>query len=86
MLRMVESDRLPVDELSATILMPDQNDPKLSHQVPEASTTRFGSMALKLSDVRDSMTTPWLVQLPEAPVVLVARKIADRFEPKVEAE
>ena len=32
------------------------------------------------------MTRPWLVQLPEVPVVLVARKIADRLEPNVEAE
>jgi hypothetical protein len=86
MARIVLSERLPVDGLSSTILSPDQNDPKLSHQRPDWSTTRFGSMALKLSEVRDSMTRPWLVQVPEAPVVLVARKIADRLEPNVDAE
>ena len=74
-----------MDGLSCISLMPDQNEPKLSHQRPDGSTNRFGSMALKLSLVVDSMTRPWLVQLPEAPVVLVARKIAEWLEPKVEA-
>src|ERR1041384_3559325 len=82
----VLSDRRPVDGLSAIILMPDQNEPKLSHQRPWSSTTRSGSMALKLSDVRDSTTSPRLVHVPELPLGLVARKIPDRFTPNVEAE
>src|SRR3712207_5214662 len=84
--RTVVSARLPVAGSIATILMPDQKDPKLSHQRPDASTTRFGSMALKPSDVRDSITRPWFVHVPDSPVVLVARKIADRLEPNDEAE
>src|SRR5687767_11354927 len=86
MLRTVPSARSPVDGLIATILIPDQNDPKLSHHRPAGSTTRFGSMALKLSLVRDSMTSPAFVHVPESPEVLVARKIADRFDPNVDAE
>lgn len=66
-------------------MIPDQNDPKDSHQAPDWSMTRLGSIALKSSDVADAMTTPWLVQDPDAPVVLVARKMADLFEPNVEA-
>src|SRR5690606_33974832 len=81
-----EPSRLPVAGSSWIILMPDQNEPKLSHQRPWSSMTRLGSMALKSSEVRDSMTRPWLVHDPDAPVVLVARKIAERLEPKVEAE
>src|SRR5690242_17797838 len=84
--RTVLSERRPVAGFRAISLMPDQNEPKLSHHRPLASTTRLGSMALKLSLVRDSMTRPWWVQVPAAPVGLVARKIAERLEPKVEAE
>jgi hypothetical protein len=86
MLRMVVSARLPVDGVMAICLMPVQNEPKFSHHRPESSTIRSGSMALKLSLVRDSMTRPWSVQVPVAPVGLVARKIAERLEPKEEAE
>lgn len=68
------------------ILMPDQNEPKLSHQAPDWSITRFGSMAFQSFEVVDAMTSPWLVQLPAAPVVLVARKIAELFDPKLDAE
>src|SRR4051794_19677703 len=84
--RIVLSARLPVDGSSCTILTPDQNEPKLSHQRPWASIARLGSMALKLSELRDSITRPWLVHDPDAPLVLVARKIAEWLEPKVEAE
>jgi len=42
-------------------------------------------MALKLSVVFDSMTRPLLVQVPGFPLVLVARKIAEWLEPKVDA-
>src|SRR5688500_3086830 len=84
--RRTESDRRPVAGLSAIILMPDQNEPKLSHQPPRSSTTRSGSMALKLSEARDSTTRPRWVQVPGLPLGLVARKIADLFDSKVEAE
>jgi hypothetical protein len=77
--------RSPVAGSRAISLMPDQNEPKSSHHRPWSSTTRFGSMALKLSPARDSTTSPRWVQLPELPEGLVARKIADRLEPKVEA-
>ncbi|SDJ48281.1 hypothetical protein SAMN04488074_102173 [Lentzea albidocapillata subsp. violacea] len=70
--------------MSAIILMPDQNEPKLSHQRPCSSATM--SMALKSSGVRDSTTSPRWVHVPEPPLGLVATKIADRFEPNVEAE
>ena len=43
-------------------------------------------MALKLLLSKDSMTRPRSVQEPEAPVLLVARKIAEREVPKLEAE
>ncbi len=43
-------------------------------------------MALKFTAVLLSITMPRWVQLPEAPVGLVARKIAERCEPNVEAE
>src|SRR3954468_7571997 len=84
--RIEEPDRMPVDGFSAICWMPDQNEPKFSHHWPASSTIRFGSIALKLFDVADSTTRPRLVQLPEAPVALVARKIAEWFEPNVEAE
>jgi hypothetical protein len=32
------------------------------------------------------MTMPWFVHEPDAPVLLVARKMAELDEPKVEAE
>src|SRR4051812_30429561 len=86
MSRIEVPERMPVDGSSAICSIPDQNEPKFSHQLPASSTIRFGSIALKLLDVADSTTRPLLVQLPEAPVGLVARKIAEWFEPNVEAE
>ena len=79
------SERLPVFESSAINLMPDQNDPKDNHHLPEASTTRFPSMAFQPLFSYDSMTTPWLVQEFDRPVLLVARKMADLLEPKLDA-
>jgi hypothetical protein len=40
-------ERRPVLELIRTILMPLQNDPKVSHHWFWASMNRFGSIALK---------------------------------------
>src|SRR6476659_10138090 len=82
---MVVLSRFPVAGSSWTSLMPVQNEPSDSHQRPCPSTTRLGSMALKLSELAVAMTRPWLVHEPEAPVVLVARKIAEVLEPNVEA-
>jgi hypothetical protein len=78
--------RRPVAGSSWISLVPDQNEPKSSHHRPASSTTRFGSMALKVSPARDSTTSPRWVQVPALPEGLVARKIADRLEPNVEAE
>ncbi|MBB5801020.1 hypothetical protein F4560_000788 [Saccharothrix ecbatanensis] len=41
-------DRRPVAGSNWISLMPDQEEPKLSHQRPWSSTTGLGSMALKL--------------------------------------
>src|SRR3954452_3640426 len=84
--RIEEPDRMPVDGFSAICWMPDQNEPKFSHHRPAVSTNRLGSIALKLFEPVDAITKPRLVQVPEAPVGLVARKIAEWLEPNVEAE
>src|SRR5689334_14148573 len=84
--RRLASERRPVEGERAICLIPDQNDPKDNHHRPWSSTTRSGSMALKSSVLRDSMTRPRCVQVPELPLGLVARKIADLLEPKLEAE
>src|SRR5690348_11018545 len=84
-LRTVESARFPVAGSSLISLIPVQNEPNDSHHWPDPSTIRFGSIALKSLLFDDSMTRPWLVQVPEVPLGLVARKIAEWREPNVDA-
>ena len=79
----------PSGHASSTIRSPLQNDPKLSHGVPLASSTIPGSMALK-SAPSDEITAPRSTHsYPTASgssVVFVARAITDRLLPNVDAE
>src|SRR5690242_14529266 len=83
--RRAESARSPVDGFSRIILIPLQKEPKSSHHCPSGVTTRFGSIAFQVP-LALSITRPRLVHEPAAAVGLVARKIAERWEPKVLAE
>lgn len=83
---MLVPERRPLLGLMEINLMPLPNEPNESHHLPAASTIRFGSIALYALFAFVSMTTPWFVHEPAAPVVLVARKMADLRDPKVDAE
>jgi hypothetical protein len=83
---MLLPERMPVLGLMEINLRPFPNEPNDSHHLPSASTIKLGSMALYALFAVVSITTPRFVHDPAAPVVLVAKKIADLRDPKVEAE
>ena len=70
---------------SGWILIPVQNEPYTRYQAWPSENT-CGSMALKSSPGCEVRIGPWSTQLARSPgVVVVARPIADRFVPKLEA-
>ena len=65
-------ERSLVTRSIAICWIPDQNEPNVSHQRPDKSTVRLGSLAFHRSEVRLAMTNPWCVQEPADAVGLVA--------------
>src|ERR1700735_3282637 len=73
-------DNMPVSS-KRHILIPSQKLPKASHALPFSSKTKSGSIALYLSSVFDSKTSPLSIHLKSgfvgSRVLLVARAIPE---------
>jgi hypothetical protein len=64
--------------------MPDQKEPNASHGVQLASKLTFGSIALKLSEVVERTMRPSSLHDGDARDAVVARPMADWFDPNVD--